>query len=424
MRITLPYSDHVISGFNLPEKRIEAVYDMNQAAALEDLDTEIRNSLAHPIGAAPLRSLADDSTKVALIVDDISRPTPVRMILPPLLDELHAAGTSDSQITIVIALGSHRPMSKEEITERFGPDISRRFRIINSRFNDEEYLADMGTTEDGAPVFIDKAVAEAALKIAVGSIVPHAATGWSGGAKILYPGVSGKQTVARFHALHGLTERNMTGIDECPVRLRMEEWVERIGLDFIVNCVLTPEGSVYKVVAGHYIRAHRCGVGFAKEVYQKKVTEKTDIVISVSYPHDSDFWQVTKGMYSCESVAADGGSLLLVSPCREGVGPHPDYPEYIGRDDARAMLQEYIDGREQKDADVTALCPAAMMAEIRRRIRCSVFSPGLPEQACRKAGFEYFASTLQEAVDTLLQRYPRGRVSVVRHCDLTYDHVR
>lgn len=422
MRIDLPYSDKLISGLDLPDDRLAAVYDMNPIPALEDLDTEIRNSLTNPIGAAPLRSLAAGSSKIALIVDDISRPTPVRSILPRLLEELAAAGAADSQITIVIALGSHRPMDKKEIIDRLGPDIVSRCTVINSRFNDPDSLIHMGITEDGAPVYIDKAVAAADFKIAVGSIVPHAAVGWSGGAKILYPGVSGKETVARFHAMHGLTERNMTGLDDCPVRERMEEWVDRIGLDFIVNCILTPEGGIYRVVSGHYVLAHRHGIGFAKKVYQKRVKEKTDIVISVSYPHDSDFWQVTKGLYSCESVVNDGGTLLLLSPCSEGVGPHPDYPEYIGRDDAKALLLDFMNGRELKDIDVTALCPAAMMAKIRRRIHCSVFSPGLPRKHCEKAGFEYFSSSVQDAVDTVLSRYPHGRISVVRHCDLSYDH--
>lgn len=194
-----------------------------------------------------------------MIVDDMTRSTPVSQILPLVLEDLAGAKVRSNQIVIVIALGSHRVMTNGEISERLGEQIIRNYRVLNSCFCQPNHLVNLGPTEDGRRVLIDEEVAAADFKIGIGSIVPHGATGWSGGAKIIFPGGAGEETVMQFHFLHGLREENMTGREECPVRLRLESWVEKVGLDFIINAILTPDDQVYRIVAGHYRDAHRKG---------------------------------------------------------------------------------------------------------------------------------------------------------------------
>lgn len=356
---------------------------------------------------------------MALLVDDMTRPTPVALILPVVLEELAAHGVRDEQITIVVALGSHRPMTVPEIRRKIGAEAADRCRVINSRFNDTERLRYIGTSQDGVPILIDKQAADADLKIGIGSIVPHGAVGWSGGGKIVYPGVAGLDTVMRFHFSHGLTEENMTGKEVCSVRLGMEQWVDIVGLDFIVNTVLTPKDEVSHVVAGHYVHAQREGVRHAKTVYSKPIKEQVDILVSVSYSHDLDFWQAAKGIYGPEALVKDGGTLLLVTPCPEGTGPHPDFFSLIGRDDNRSVLLAILHGKTPVPPDPLPLAPAAMMARMRRRFRCGIVSPGLSAQEIKQAGYEKF-DDVQSAIDMLLRRYPDGKVGVVRRSDLTF----
>jgi hypothetical protein len=398
-RIDLPYTLPGLASCAIPAHRLSAVYRMADVPPAADL-----------VGRA---------RRVAVLVDDMTRPTPVDLILPVVLEELSRRGIRDEQVTVVIALGSHRPMTEEEIRRKVGGQVAGRYRVMNQRFDDPGHLKYIGTSEDGVPIHIEEEVAGADFKIGIGSIVPHGAVGWSGGGKIVYPGVAGKDTVMRFHFAHGLTEENMTGREECPVRLRMERWVDIVGLDFIVNSVLTPDDRVTRVVAGHYRDAQRRGVGLAREVYCQPIRERVDILLSVSYEHDQDFWQAAKGIYGPEALVRDGGTLLLVSPCPEGQGNHPDFLPLIGRDDNRAVLLAILQGAAAPPRDPLPLAPAAMMARMRRRFRCAVVSPGLSGEELAQAGYERFED-VQSAMDTLLKRYPQGRVGVVLRSDLAF----
>lgn len=418
MWLDLPYAHPGLSGCEVPGGRLAAVYRLRPQPALADLPRAIEGALARPTGAPALRDLPLAGKRVALLVDDLTRPTPAHAILPPLLAALREAGVRSEQVGIVLAVGSHREMTPAEIRRKLGEDAVAACRATNSQFRDRARQRYVGTTEDGVPIWIDAEAAEADVRIGVGSIVPHGAVGWSGGGKIVYPGVAGEETVMRFHFVHGLTEANMTGVEECPIRLRMEAWVDRVGLDFVVNSVLLPDGQAAGVVAGHYREAQRAGVRLARRIYSHPIRERVDILLSVAYPHDLDFWQAAKGIYGPERLLEDGGTLLLVAPCPEGVGTHPDFLERIGRDDNPELLRRILAGGPAPP-DPIPLAPGAMMARMRHRFRCAVVSPGLTRAQIAAAGYEAFPD-VQSGLDCLLQRYPQGRVAVVLHSDLTF----
>jgi nickel-dependent lactate racemase len=420
--LRFPYTEEPLRRCSVPSERLGRIYTMNPVVPAADLAEEIHNALSLPIGTAPLQDLVEAGSKVALLVDDLTRPTPAHAIVPVVLDELAAAGVEKSDISIVVALGSHRPMSRAEIAAKLGRRIAGEYRVINSRFDEPDHLVHIGDSDDGVRIFIDEEVVRARLRIGIGSIVPHAAVGWSGGGKIIYPGVSGKETVTQFHFTHGLTEQNMTGRQECIVRSRMERWVDIVGLEFIVNCVLTPEHGVHRVVAGHYVDAQREGVKIASRVYCAEVEEQTDIVVAVSYFHDIDFWQATKGIYSGERLVRDGGTLLLLTPCPEGLGIHGEFPLRIGRDDNRQLLEKMLSGEQPLPKDPLPIPPGAMLSALRKRIRCAVVSPGLRPADMRLAGYESFPDA-QSGIDALMKRYPGGKISVLMHSDLTFPEL-
>jgi nickel-dependent lactate racemase len=417
--IALPYKEKELSGVRVPRKLLNSIYTLPEVDPVPNIQESVLMALNNPIGSACLRELINPSFRVAIIVDDITRPTPTAIILPYVLAELADAGLSNNQITIVMALGSHRNMSEIELEQKLSKEVISKYRITQSHFDDPENLVLLGQSEDGVDIYIDVEVATADFKIGLGSIVPHGAVGWSGGGKIIYPGVAGENTVAYFHYTHGLTEANLTGMDETVVRTRLEEWVDIVGLDFIINAVLTPNAEVYDIVAGHYIAAHRAGVASAHKAYTREYNRQDDIVVSVSHPHDIDFWQAGKGFYAAEALVKDGGSIIVATPCPEGVGLHYLYPERIGRDDNVELIRQIIDGKGEMPDDPISLAPAAMVSKIRKRINLHIVSPGLTAEDMGKAYIQTHSS-IQEGLEYLIKQYENPSISVVLSAELCF----
>ncbi len=419
-RIPLPYTDSVLSECVVPTTSLHHVYDLPKVLPVHDLDASIEYAIRNPIGTRQLADIVSGKHRVAIIVDDLTRPTPAARILPVVMREIHRAGVHPSEITIVMALGSHRKMTDAEIIHKIGLDAFNTYKVTQSHFDEPAHLRSIGTSADGVEIFIDEVVASADVKIGIGSIVPHGAVGWSGGGKIIYPGVAGKTTVTQFHFTHGLTEANLTGLDETSVRDRMEAWVDIVGLDFIVNSILTPDEEVYDVVAGHFKQAHRAGVIKAHDAYLVEYDTQSDVAIAVSYPHDHDFWQAGKGFYCAESMVKDGGHVILVTPCPEGVGVHSTYPVLIGRDDNVERIRAILRGEEPMPADPLPLAPAAMMKRIRGRLTLHIVSPGIEHEPMKAAGILVHPS-IQAAIDHVLTLNPKATISVVRSAELYFQ---
>jgi len=407
--IEIPYGSETLT-FTAPERNLGEVLRPNRVELPADPDAEIAKALAHPIGAEPLDTLAQGKSRVLIICDDLTRPTPADRILPVLVNRLNDAGVSDDQIMVMMALGTHRPMTDAEMIAKLGADMLRRLTVVNSEFHDKTKLRYMGQGANDAPIWIDARVLEADSRIAVGTIFPHPAAGWGGGAKMIYPGVAGEETVRALHLQQGETPRNLVGDVNSPVRASIESWTERVGLDFILNLIYTPKGSIYRAVAGHYVKAHRQGVRHAREVYGVRASARADIVVSSSHPADLDMWQASKAACISELLVADGGTLILVTPCPEGMGPHPEFAEYIGTRDPEALLDAVRDG---SIPDPIAASGGATMARMRDRIQFALVSDGLTRDDAAAMGMAYYDS-VQQALDACLRKYgPSARVSVV-----------
>lgn len=352
-----------------------------------DPTAEIERALAQEIGAS-LAALAAPGKRVCILSDDTSRPTPVSLIVPVLLRRLFALGIARDAVYFVLALGSHRRMTDQEVAQKLGAAIARDYPVYQSSFADPSELIDLGTTEDGAAIRVYKRVMDSDLRIGIGNIVPHNTLGWSGGSKILFPGVTSEQTVCQFH-MRAMMPRNerIFGSVENGVRRDVESWTEKIGLHYIINTVLTGEQQLYRAVAGHHVLAHRAGVNFARDVYSVTAPFTADIALVDSYPSDCDFWQGTKGFNPADVVVRDGGAAILVSPFYEGVGPHPEYPEMIGRDDASALLEALLhDGPSAAPGlDPLAVAVGALLSRMRKRFDLYVMSEGVDDALLRAA---------------------------------------
>ncbi len=416
MKVTLPYGPHNTVFFTLPDENFDGLLEPNPVQAAADPEAAITQAIDCPIGSPPLGEIVRPGQRVNILCDDISRPTPVSLILPVLAARLNAAGVRDGDIKIVMALGSHRYMTAAEMRERVGAEMYRRFRVVNSEFKREEDLVFVGRTPDGVDIIVSKEAMDADVRIGVGNVVPHPVMGWSGGGKILFPGVTGEKTVAQFHMLGGLSDENLFGREDCSIRLKMEGWVDTIGLHFVVNTVLTPELEIYKVVAGHYVAAQRAGVAYAKEVLCCPMRRKADLIVVSSYPADADFWQSGKGYYSAEHGLKDETStMILVAPNGEGMGPHEEYGRFFGRDDAGALLRRLYEG-EPIPGDPLALAVGSSMSKMRRRRRLVLVSDGVTRAEAEACGIAWYpVAALQQAVDDALARYEHPVAAAVSH---------
>lgn len=399
--------------FQLPDGCRFAVLQPKPVAAAPNPQQEISRALDQGIGVS-LATLCAPGKRVCIISDDISRPTPVAQILTELLPRLFALGIAKEDVSFVLALGSHRRMTVQEITEKLGAATVHEYPVYQSSFADASELLDLGKTEDGTTISVFKRVMQSDIRIGIGNIVPHNTLGWSGGSKILFPGVTSETTVCQFHlrAMLPHKERIFGNVDNS-VRKDVETWTEMIGLHYIINTVLTAGQALYRVVAGHHVAAHRQGVQYAKDVYCVQAPFAADIVLVDSYPSDCDFWQGTKGFNAADVVVKDGGAVVLVSPFYEGAGPHPEYPIMVGRDDAETFLETlHREGLSAAQGmDPLAVAVGALISRMRQRFAMYVYSDGVEDGLLSAARIRR-TTDLTLTLATLNRRYG-GRADIL-----------
>jgi len=323
--IPLPYGDTNLS-FRLPRRNLLGVMTPADVPAAADPAALVRQALREPVGRPPLRDLVRAGQRIVIIVDDMTRPTPQQVLLPPLLEELEAAGRN-LHIEILIATGTHRPMTPAEIERKVGRQVMSAYPVINHDAMDRANLVYLGTTPNGTPIVVNRRVVEADLVVAVGNTVPHCLAGWSGGAKIIQPGVCGEETTHHTHALNMYSPVPHLGRLDNPVRQEIEAIVQRVRLDCMINTVLNAQAEVVHVVAGDPYHSHRRAVELATPIWVRPVPVMPDIVVISSHPADLDYWQGVKALYAAELVVKRGGDIILVSPCWEGISTNPHHLE-------------------------------------------------------------------------------------------------
>ncbi len=290
---------------------------------------EITSAFQRPIGSLPISQLARGSSSVAIVVDDLSRPTPAAVIIPALLEELIAAGVPRAGIRFVVGGGSHRPLSRDEIIKKVGPGVAARYEVTNHDFMSGR-LRGVGNLPDGTPIFIDPVVADADFKICLGGIYAHGAVGFGGGAKLILPGVSGLATMFCYHTFypsrgHAVIEAERG--DNPDHRHISEDVAGLVGLDVIVNAVLNHRREVAGLFVGDFIQAHRRAAGFALEAYGTPIPaslrREADLLICNCYPLDADPIQTGKALWPRRLF--DKAYTVAVNPASDGISYHGLY---------------------------------------------------------------------------------------------------
>jgi len=326
------------------------------------------------------------------VVEDITRPMRVDRILPHVLKELEDAGIRRKDISIVSALGCHRPQSGPDFRRKLGNRIVDHYRTINPSLHDE--LSYMGDTSRGTPIWINSLVAKADVKVGVGGILPHPNAGFGGGGKTVLPGVCGLETISRHHQKLIDATKRIGDVEGNSFREDLEEAARLIKLDFVANAVMGIERDIVGLCVGDMIAAHRAAIAEARRAYHVEAPSDAEVVIINAYPEDYDLIQSTKALSKGMAIksAAIRGKVLLVTSCPDGVGYHALYGAG-GRGHSGFKQRRELQCR---DYDIMVASPGIGSVEMRE-----VF----PESV------SWFESAVS-AVSKLEERLPKARANI------------
>ncbi len=401
---SLKYGERYLS-FHLPDEAQVVEMGPNNVTPLEDARGALQRALRG------LDEIIRPSRRVAIIADDVTRPTPTADILPHLLDYLNSAGLSDDDILLLAALGTHRPMTQGELERKYG-EAMERVEVVQPDYRDPEKQAIVGSMPDGSPIEVSNVLMKVDFSIGVGMVTPHHVSGFSGGSKIVLPGVSGERTVGDMHLLSARLRRSFLGMKENPVRALMDLVAERAGLRGLVEVVVDGIGRPTWVGAGGVREVFSEAVDEARRVYEVEAPSNLDLVIASSYPADIEFWQAHKSLYPAEMVLRDGGILILATPCPEGVAvTHPEVLELAG------LSPEEIDAKVRRGEieDPVGAANSMVWSKVRSRIKVVLVSDGISEEEARSLGFSWYGD-LQEAIDSELKLLEgKPRVAIMRN---------
>ncbi len=368
-------------------------------------ETLIARSILSPIGCASVSKLFKKGEKVVIITSDITRPMPSYKVLPQLVYELNRVGIADSDITVVFGLGSHRKHTEDEKKKLAGNDIYDRIKCIDS---DPDDVVSLGTTSRGTPVDIFRTVVEADKRICLGNIEYHYFAGYSGGYKAIMPGVSTFSAIQKNHSnmvKDGARAGNMTGN---PVREDIEEVADFIKIDFLINVVLDEHKNIIGAFGGDPVLAHREGCRFLDRIYSCPLDEKADIVIVSpgGFPKDMNLYQAQKALDNSKHAVKDGGIIILVAECSEGLGGESFERWMEDFEKPEDMIEEI-----QRNFILGGHKAAAIGLILEKADICLVSA--MPDDYVRKIFMEPFESP-QKALDEALKRKgPDARVHIM-----------
>jgi nickel-dependent lactate racemase len=412
MRVTLEYGRTGLV-VDLPDDRPTRILSYKAADPVSDPLAAIPQSLARPTGCPPLAELARGKRNACVVICDVTRPVPNKLILPPLLETLQRSGIPRENILILVATGLHRPNVGDELVEMVGAEIARDYRIENHNGRALDEHTYLGDSPRGVPIWIDRRYVAADLKITTGLIEPHLMAGYSGGRKVVCPGLAALETVKVWHGPDFLEHPNADcGILEGNPVHEENTWIARhVGCDFIVNTVIDDRRRLLKVVAGDMEQAFLEGVGFVRQVVRDTVPEPVDVVVtsSAGYPLDTTFYQAVKGLVGALPIVKQGGTIILAASLEEGLGS-PEFARLFEENESLDVFVERILGKEYFVLDQWQL---EELAKVRRKARVKIVSHGLPPEQLGRL-FVESAPTVEQAVVESLQEYgPSATLAVI-----------
>lgn len=412
MRITLDY-DRTGLTVDLPDDRVVGPLAIRNVPPLADPEQAVANVLAKPTGTPPLAEVARGRKNACILVCDITRPVPNRVILPPVLRTLEQQGIARKDILILVATGLHRPNEGAELVEMLGEEIAANYRVENHHGKVLEEHDFLGTTPNGVPAWIDSRYVRADLKITTGLIEPHLMAGYSGGRKVICPGIAGLETVKVWHGPKFLEHpRADCGfLDGNPVHEENTRIAKMAGCDFIVNVCIDGSRRITWVGAGHMERAWLEGVSFVESVVKVRVAEPMDVVVTscAGYPLDTTFYQAVKGMTGALPIVKQGGTIVLAAGLSEGLGS-PEFQKLLAENPDLNVFKQRIMGGDYFIMDQWQL---EELAKVVARCRVKLVCKNVPAETLRRCHVEPAESVEQAVAECLAEYGPAAKVAVI-----------
>ncbi len=412
MQITLDYGKTGLAVTLPAERLIAPPLAIRPAPPMADPSAALEAALASPIGTKSLAELARGMKTACVLVCDITRPVPNALLLPPILRTLEAAGVPRAGITILVATGLHRPNEGAELVELVGEFVAQNYRCENHHGKATDEHEFLGTTPNGVPAWIDRRYTRAELKITTGLIEPHLMAGYSGGRKVICPGIAGLDTVSAWHSPRFLEhpKADCGSVDGNPVHEENTRIALMAGCDFIVNVTIDGTRAVTGLWAGDMVQAWEAGVRFCREVVKAAVPHPVDVVVTsgAGYPLDTTWYQAVKGLTGALPIVRRGGTIVLAASLTEGLGS-PEFRALLDRYAATGGYDRPASG-ETCEMDEWQLL---MLKKVLRHCRVRVVSGGLPADVLRKCRAEP-AESVEQAVSEALAEYgPRATLAVI-----------
>jgi lactate racemase len=403
MRVKLDYGRTGLE-VELPDRQVVKCLGDQPAQPPSDPSAVLLERLQHPAGTPPLAELARGRRDACVVISDVTRPCPNQLVLPPLLAILEESGIPRDRILILVATGLHRPNVGAELAEMVGPWVAQNYRIENHFGCERGQHTYLGESPRGVPIWIDSRYVAADLKITTGLIEPHFMAGFSGGRKLICPGLAALETIKVWHSPAFLEHPNArTGcLDGNPVHEENTAIARRAGCDFIVNTILDPQRQVLAIVAGDMEAAFCQGVQFVRKLLVDTVPEPVDIVISTAagYPLDTTFYQTVKGMVAALPIIKRGGTIIVAASMTQGIGS----PEFQGLFDEHASIDAFMQRILSKDYFVMDQWQLEEQAKVLRHAKVKVVTDGLSPATLRHLMVEP-AESVEAAVASCLAEY-------------------
>jgi nickel-dependent lactate racemase len=398
MQIDLPYGRSSVS-VDVPDHA--KVVKLQPASDSIDIQVEIRRALNHPVNSQPLKSIARGFQDAVIVINDVTRPAPSGVMLEALLEDLVHAGITENRVTVVIANGNHRPCTLAEIRQMVGNDLFERLRIINHDAKDSKHLTRVGDTKTGLPVWANRIVANASLKILTGLITPHHSAGYSGGRKSFIPGVAGLETLKRHHSFPFRPfEPSYGWMKGNPFHEEAVRIARKAGINFILNVVQDSHGNFTQAVAGDLEAAHEKGVSMGGPLWEVSLPHPYDIVIASpgGFPRDIDLHQAQKAVSAAETMIESSGVIVLIAECQDGLGKWRA-PWLKSAASPREVVERFKkEGFTEDHTSKDFMCARALAQH-----KVILFSTGVPEKIVRQIFFTPAASP-QAAVDLAFEQ--------------------
>ncbi|MFV2065234.1 MAG: nickel-dependent lactate racemase, partial [Chloroflexota bacterium] len=392
----------------LPDARTTVVEPMHQSASPRPVQT-LQEALRKPVAGSPLREIVRPGQTVAISVCDITRPQPRQVMLEAILDELDGIiGAAD--VKVLVARGTHRASTDAELLEMLGPRVLRGCRIVDHDARDRAGLTDMGMVGD-VPVWLNSEWVAADVRITTGFVEPHFFAGFSGGPKMVAPGLAGLETTLVLHDARRIGDARATwGICEGnPVHDDVRAIATATGVDFALDVLLNGDKAITRAFGGPILEMHAAARAVAKQEAMRPVEGPFDIVVTSNsgYPLDQNLYQAIKGISAAAEIVRDGGTIICAAECRDGVPRHGNYAEILGSADSPAALLEVI---AASPVTIPDQWQVQVQARIQQRARVLVHADGLTDDQLRAAHLEP-AHDIGATVAQLMLDQPDARIA-------------